>query len=80
MFRVPRHASAVARVVVLLVVAACGEQSPNSPLPRSTPSASQGPASGAALEAQINGLINALYLPKDQGSVFKEFPWPSVTK
>jgi len=73
MFRVPRHASAVARVVVLLVVAACGEQSPNSPLPRSTPSASQGPASGAALEAQINGLINALYLPKDQGSVFKEF-------
>jgi alpha-tubulin suppressor-like RCC1 family protein len=34
---------------------------------------SQGPASQAALEAQINGLINSLHAPQDQGPVFSDF-------
>ena len=33
----------------------------------------QGPATQAALEAQINGLINALYAPTAQGAVQREF-------
>jgi hypothetical protein len=33
----------------------------------------QGPAPQAALEAQINGLIGALYAPRDQGAVKADF-------
>jgi hypothetical protein len=36
-------------------------------------SLSQQPASQAALEARINGLINALYAPTEQGAVMQEF-------
>jgi hypothetical protein len=73
MFRHPRHTRAAAGMVALLVAAACGEPSVNQPLPPNKASTSQGPSSNAAIEAQINGLINALYAPKDQGAVHKEF-------
>src|ERR1044071_5709538 len=73
MFGISRHVRAAAGMVALLVLAACGEHSVNQPLPPARASASAGPSSNAALEAQINGLINALYAPKDQGSVHKEF-------
>ena len=56
-------------LVVILFALACGEQSPTRPLPESGVSTAQGPAPQAALEAQINGLINALYVPTEQGAV-----------
>ena len=58
--------------VVVVVVAACGEQSPTRPLESDLLTA-QGPASQAVLEAQINGLINALYTPTEQGDVMRQF-------
>ena len=56
-----------------LFALACGEQSPTRPLLESGVSTAQGPATQAALEAQINGLINALYAPTAQGAVQREF-------
>jgi alpha-tubulin suppressor-like RCC1 family protein len=63
---------AVIGVVILLAIA-CGEQSPTRPLPDAGVATTQGPATQAALEAQINGLINALYTPTEQGAVVQQF-------
>src|SRR5688572_22706687 len=63
---------AVIGVVILLAIA-CGEQSPTRPLSEAGVTTTQGPATQAALEAQINGLINALYLPTEQGAVMQQF-------
>jgi hypothetical protein len=60
-------------VVGLVLVAACNQDS-TTPTERTLrPSASQAPASRAALEAQINSLINALYAPTAQGAIFSAF-------
>jgi hypothetical protein len=57
---------------VILFILACSEQSPTRPL-ESGVSMAQGPAPQAALEAQINGLIGALYAPRDQGAMKSDF-------
>ena len=56
-----------------LFALACGEQSPTRPVPESEVSTAQGPATKAAQEAQINGLIDALYAPQEQGAVKSQF-------
>jgi len=56
-------------LVVLLALVACAETSTRP----SAPALAKGPADPAALEAQINGLIGALFAPTDQGAVKKEF-------
>lgn len=58
---------------VILLVAACGEQSPTRPTVEPDALTARGPATQAALEAQINGLVNALYAPKEQGAVKVDF-------
>ena len=63
----------VGLAAMALLVAACTEQSPSRPLEPTTAVGAQGPAPQAALEAQINSLINALYAPSDQGNVFRDF-------
>lgn len=71
-----RSFRAAARVffsALVFVVMACGEQSPTRPLSESGALTAQGPASQAALEAQINGLITALYPPQEQGDVVRDF-------
>ncbi len=55
-----------------LVLAGCND-APQNPIAPRQPAASQLPSNRAAREAQINGLINALYAPKDQGGVFAQF-------
>ena len=60
-------------VSVLLLAIACGDQSPTRPLTESGLTTAQGPATQAALEAQITGLINALYAPTEQGTVMQQF-------
>ena len=67
---------AIQRVIpafLVLGLLACGEPTPTRPSRTPAPSASKGPADPAALEARINGLINALFAPKDQGDFFKAF-------
>jgi len=54
---------------VLLGLVACAE----TPTRPSAPALAKGPADPAALEAQINGLIGALFAARDQGAVKKEF-------
>ena len=71
--RVYRTALRAFPPVFILLVLACGEQSPTRPLAESGISTAQGPASQAALEAQISGLINALYAPTDQGAIVQQF-------
>ena len=46
---------------------------PTRPVPESEVSTAQGPATKAAQEAQINGLIDALYAPQEQGAVKSQF-------
>src|SRR5262245_5704645 len=58
---------------VVLTLIACGDRGAESPVQPNRPSPSQIPSDRAALEAQINGLINALYAPKEQGKVFSSF-------
>ncbi len=63
----------LALVLASLIVAACTDQSTTPterPLNRS---AAQAPSTNAALEAQINSLINGLYAPTAQGAVFSAF-------
>ena len=57
----------------LLGAFACADQVPTRPGPEREAVTAQGPASRAALEAQINGLINALYAPTEQGAVMQQF-------
>lgn len=57
-----------------LAAVACSDHSITAPSRQPTaPSKASGPADQAALEAQINGLINALYAPTAQGPVFAAF-------
>jgi len=63
----------LAAACAALVIAACTDQNTTSPVRPTRPSAAKAPADRAALEAQINGLINALYAPTDQGRVFSSF-------
>ena len=59
--------------VTFAFIAAC-TQDATTPTERTLrPSASQAPPSRAALEAQINSLINALYAPTAQGNIFSAF-------
>jgi alpha-tubulin suppressor-like RCC1 family protein len=55
-----------------LALAGCNDNSQN-PIAPQRPNAAQLPSDRAAREAQINGLINALYASKDQGKVFAAF-------
>src|SRR5690348_6997912 len=55
-----------------LVLAGCNDAPQDLIAPR-RPATSQLPSNRAAREAQINGLINALYAPKDQGAIFAQF-------
>jgi len=59
---------------VALALGACSDQSATPPsAPSRAPTANAAPSDRAALEAQINGFINALYAPKEQGAVFSAF-------
>ena len=73
MFLFTRNARYTVAVLALAVLTACDDHSVSSPASPRSSSASQGPSSRAALEAQINGLINDLYAPRDQGAVYKQF-------
>jgi alpha-tubulin suppressor-like RCC1 family protein len=57
---------------LLIGAVACGEPTPTRPS-QQVASVVTGPVSQAALEAQINSLINALFAPKDQGAIYKQF-------
>ncbi|HEY6829549.1 MAG TPA: hypothetical protein VI259_21980 [Gemmatimonadaceae bacterium] len=60
-------------LIAALVVAACTDQS-TTPIQRpGSRSSAQAPSNKAALEAQINSLINSLYAPTAQGAVFSAF-------
>jgi len=67
-----RTASRLCLLLIAVAFAACTDQSPTKPLHPSRTSAQVSP-DRAALEAQVNSLINALYQPKDQGKVFSAF-------
>ena len=73
MFHFTRNVRSSLAVITLAALAACDDRTVSSPASPRNPSASQGPSSRAALEAQINGLINDLYAPKDQGAIYKQF-------
>jgi alpha-tubulin suppressor-like RCC1 family protein len=57
---------------IAIALTACDDGTPSPTLPVA-PSAVQSPAGNAALEAQVNGLINALYTPSSQGAAFASF-------
>ena len=63
-----RGALSVLTSGLVLGALACGEPTPTRP--SQTPAAA---APQAAPEAQINGLINALFAPRDQGDFFRAF-------
>src|SRR5690348_8672558 len=63
----------VVGLAAFLAISACTDQSNTAPTQPSGRSSQNALPDKAALEAQINSLINGLYAPRDQGRVFAKF-------